>query len=112
MSTYDRAAGIVAALNGAGIRATTDPSAAAPPCVLITPPGRSYTLPCGFSARWQLAAIAPAALGADRSSWAQLETLVDAVADVVDLEGAELVSYQLNGTGYPAFLLTFEEAIS
>lgn len=111
MSTFDRAAGIVAALNGAGIRATTDPGAASPPCVLVVPPARTYDLPCGFTARWQLAAIAPAALGADRNSWAQLEALVDAVADVVDLQGAELVTYTLNGTGYPAFLLTFEEVI-
>lgn len=110
--SYERGAAIVAALVRAGVRATMDPAGAVPPVVLVMPPGRTYDLPCGFTARWTLAALAPAAQGADRNSWAALDALADAAATAVGAIDADLVAYTLNGTTFPAYLLTFEEAVS
>lgn len=111
MGSYDRAEAIVHALTVAGIRATIDPGAVNPPAVLVVPPARTYDVSCGFTARWTIAAIAPAPLGADRSTWAALDHLVDVVATVVDVDTAELVSYQINGQSLPAYLVNFEEMI-
>lgn len=111
-STYDRAQEIVSHLqSGHAVRATLDPSAANPPCVLVTPPTRTYDLACGFRAQWTLVALAPGALGADRTTWTQLDDLVDAVRHAVDVHDAEPVAYTLNGVTYPAYLLRFEEDI-
>jgi ABC-type Fe3+ transport system substrate-binding protein len=79
--------------------------------VLITPPSRRYDLACGFTARWELMALAPGALGADRTTWDLLDQLADVVADVVQLETADAVAYVLNGQSLPAYLLTFEEGL-
>lgn len=109
-STYDRAMEIVDHLqSGHVVRATVDPSAANPPCVLVTPPTRHYDLSCGFRCEWTLVALAPGALGADRTTWTQLDDLVTEVRHVVDVHDAEPVSYTLNGVTYPAYLLRFEE---
>lgn len=109
--TFTRAQAIVAALTDAGARASLDPSAITPPAVLVVPPTRAYDVPCGFSATWQLVAIAPGAQGADRTTWTALDDLVDAVAAAVDLERAELMSYTLNGQTMPAYICTFSEAL-
>jgi hypothetical protein len=109
VSTYERAVEIVTALGSAGVRASTDPSAINPPAILIPPPARTYDLNCGFTTRWTLVALAAGAQGADRTTWTQLDELVDAAALVVDLLATESVAYTLNGTTYPAQLCTFEE---
>lgn len=111
MGTFDRGEQIVVALTQLGVRATTDPAVASPPCVLVMPPARTFDLPCGFTARWTVAALAPGALGADRSTWAALDHLAEIVAQVVDLDTAELVSYVLNGVAFPAYLCNFEETM-
>lgn len=107
--TFDRALAIVSQLENHVVRATLDPSAVNPPCVLVTPPTRTYDMPCGFRAAWTLVALAPGALGADRTTWSQLEYLVEQVRYVVDVHDAEPVSYTVNGVAYPAYLLRFEE---
>lgn len=111
MTAVDRADEIVEALRARGVRATVDPQAASPPCVLVPPPGRTFDLSCGYTARWELAALAPAAGGANRQSWAQLDELATAVADVFPLETANLVNLNLSGTEYPAYLLAWTESI-
>ena len=90
-SSIDRASEIVTALISQEVRATTDPSAAVPPCILVPPPGRTFDLGCGFSARWELAAMAPAPSGPDRNSWAVLDELVAAAeGSVVALTSWEM----------------------
>ena len=112
MTTLDRASELVTKLEAEGIRATTDPTVVAPPCVLFIPPNLRYDVGCGFTATWQIAALAPAARSADADTWAELETLVYAVSGVVDLSNADLVAYIANGVSYPAYLLQWEEALT
>lgn len=111
-ATLERAAEIVTALTTRQVRATTDPSAAIPPCILVPPPGRTFDLGCGFSARWELAAMAPAPTGPDRNSWAILDELVAAAEAGLPVETAQLVSFNLAGVDYPAYLLAWTEAIA
>jgi hypothetical protein len=112
MTTLERANELVGKLEAAGVRATTDPTVVAPPCVLFIPPNHRYDVGCGFTATWQIAAIAPAARTADRNTWATLEQLVTAVADIAPVVHADLVAYIANGVTYPAYLLEWEEALS
>ena len=112
MTTLERATELAGKLEAAGVRATTDPTVVAPPCVLFIPPNHRYDVGCGFTATWQIAALAPAARTADRNTWATLEQLVSAVEAVVTLENADLVAYIANGITYPAYLLQWEEALS
>lgn len=112
MTTLGRAQELVATLEAAGIRATTDPYAVAAPCVLVTPPNLTFDVPCGADALWQLVALAPASATADRTSWQLLDELVAQVADVIDLTDGTLVSYVVNGRTYPAYLLQAQEALT
>ena len=112
MTSLERAQELVAKLEANGVRATTDPTVINPPCVLFNPPNLRYDLPCGSTAVWQVVALAPAARTADRNTWAALEALVAGVAGVADVHDATLVSYVANGLSYPAYLLTWEEAIA
>lgn len=110
MTTRARADELVEQLVAAGIKATTDPRAAHPPCVLATPPARTYDVntEAGYSAEWVLWALAPAPGSA--ASWDKLDELVDAVASVLDVERAEPGSYQLPATSpgvpVPAYRIT------
>lgn len=112
MTPLDRATAIVDALVAQGVRATTDPQAATPPCIVVPPPSRTFDLACGFTARWELPALAPAPAGADRTTWGHLEALVAAAgAAGLPLESAQLVTYNLAGVDHPAYLLAWSEAI-
>jgi hypothetical protein len=111
MTPLERAQELVQKLEAEGIRASTDPAVLSPPGVLFSPPNLSWDVACGYSAHWQLVALAPAALTADRTSWQTLDELVAAVAGVLDLTDGTLISYVLNGTSYPAYLLTLTEAL-
>jgi hypothetical protein len=111
MGTLARGQELVEKLEAVGVRATVDPALAAPPCLLIIPPNLTFSLACAVDASWQVAALAPAANTADRSSWELLDAMVDAMANVVDLTTADLVSYVVNGRTYPAYLLSFTEGI-
>src|SRR3954463_4948898 len=107
-----RAGEIVTALTAQAVRATTDPSAAIPPCVLVPPPGRTFDLGCGWTARWELAAMAPAPTGPARSPGGLRAARGAAPEALLPLESAQLVPFNLAGTDYPAYLLAWSEAIS
>lgn len=112
MSSYERALELVDKLEAAGITATADPRAATPPCVLVPPPRRTYDVPCGYTATWQLVALVPGTGNADAHK--QLDALVDAVGGVLELESADLIQYAIGAAteAVPAYRLQFEEALS
>lgn len=112
MTTLERATELVTKLETAGIRATTDPTVIDPPCVLFIPPNLRFDVGCGYTASWQVAALAPASQTADRNTWETLETLVAGVSSVAAVYNADLVAYIANGRTYPAYLLSWEEAFS
>lgn len=108
-----RAESIVAVLTGAGVRASTDPAGVTPPCILVPPPNRTFDLACGYTARWGLVALAPTASGTDRRAWSDLDVLIEAARSAgLPLEDAQLVTYNLAGVDYPAYLLSWSEAIA
>lgn len=109
--TYARALELVDKLTGEGIAATADPRGATPPCVLITPPALRNDLACGFTAEWQLYALAPTTANAD--AWKALELLVAAVDAVVGWSRSDFVSYSLSPDQppLPAYQIRFEEAV-
>jgi hypothetical protein len=106
------AAAICDKLRAAGIRATTDPGALNPPAVLVVPPRRVYDVGCGYTATWTLHAIAGAPTGGDRTTWAALDTLVDAIASVYPLEDATPGAYVLGPNTHPSYLVTMTEVIA
>lgn len=111
MGSLTRAQEIVETLTNVGIRATTDPQMANPPCVLVSPPNLEMDTNCGYTASWQVIALVPAANTADRNSWRELDTLVDGLVKAFEVERATLIAYILNGKSYPAYLLEWNEAL-
>lgn len=111
MSSYERSLEIVAALELAGVRATADPRSATPPCVLVTPPDRQFDLACGYTARWNLYALAPGTANADAHK--VLDALVDEVAQVLPLESADPASYVISpdAPALAAYRCQFTEGI-
>lgn len=107
MPTAPAALAIVEKLQAAGIRATTDPGGLNPPAVLVVPPRRIYDTNCGYSAQWGVHAIAPAATQGDRTTWALLDDLVDAVATAFPVESAQPGAYVLGSNAHPSYLVTF-----
>lgn len=90
-----------------GIRATADPRNANVPCVLVTPPARTYDLAEGWSATWQLVALAPGPANADAAL--VLDELVDAVAELLPLTTVTYRGYPIDELGdLPAAVMTFE----
>ena len=112
MSSFERGLEIAAKLEAEGLRATVDPRGATPPCVLVVPPGRVYDLGCGYTASWSLIVLAPGTGNAD--AWKLLDEMCDQVAGVVDVRGADFISYALSPDNptHPAYRITFEEALS
>jgi hypothetical protein len=99
---------VVAKLLAAGLRATADSSALNPPAVLVPPPRRVYDQMCGYSAQWNVHALAPAPRGSgDRTVIALLDELVDAVAAVFAVETAQPQAYVLGPNTHPSYLVTF-----
>jgi hypothetical protein len=109
VSTADASTTIVEKLTAAGIRATTDPGALNPPAVLVVPPRRVYDVACGYSAIWTLHAIAPAPTGGDRTTWKQLDDLVDAISSCYPVEVAQPGAYVVGPASLPSYLVTFTE---
>lgn len=109
MSSTEAAQVICEKLIAAGIRATTDPGALNPPAVLVAPPRRNYDLGCGYTAIWGLRAVAPAITGGDRTAWAQLDVLIDAIAAVYPVETAIPYGYPVGNQILPSYLVTFTE---
>jgi hypothetical protein len=111
MGTLTRGQEIIQELEVVGVRATTDPSAIAPPCILVTPPNHTFDLTCGSSLVWQLIALGTATGSADRTSWAELDEILTSAITVLDIESATLIPYVINGKSYPAYILILREAI-
>lgn len=112
MGTYARAFQLAQQLADQDIRVTADPAAAIPPCVLITPPTRTYDLPLpSYSVTWSLVCLAPGPGGVN--AWAALDELVDAVVDALELDGTTATpgSYQLPTAPepHPAYIITMTE---
>jgi len=102
---------IAATLTAAGVVATADPRSATPPCVLVAPPRRTYDLACGYSARWNLWALAPGAGNTDAHK--ALDEMVDRLAELLPIEDAEPGSYVLSPDNppFPAYRVEFLEGI-
>jgi nucleoside-diphosphate-sugar epimerase len=94
-------------IQAAGARATTDPAALNPPAVLVPPPRRLYDVGCGYTAQWGVHAIAAGPTGGDRTTWAQLDDLVDAVAAAFAVEVAQPGAYVIGPNTHPSYLITF-----
>jgi hypothetical protein len=111
VSSYERALELAEKLTAEGITATVDPRGATPPCVLITPPARTYDLACGYTATWDLWALVPGTANADAHK--ALDVLVDRVYAVLPIERADLQSYALaaDAPPLPAYRLTMTEGI-
>lgn len=110
--SLDRARELAEQLTNVGVRAVTSARSVVPPCVLVTPPVRTYDLSCGYSAAWQLYAIAPG--GGDEGSWAELDKLVDQLATTLDVETVNPTAWKPSQDApeaYPAFLVVFTEAV-
>lgn len=109
-SSYDRSLELVAELVAAGVNATADPRSATPPCVLVTPPRRTYDLGCGYSAEWNLWALVPNPGNADAHK--ALAAMVDELAAVLPITTADPGSYALGvGEPFPAYQCQFTEAL-
>lgn len=110
-SGYAAALAIADELTAFGLRATVDPRSAQPPCVLVTPPVRTYTLGCGFSAEWTLVLLTN---GTGADGFSQLDDMLDQLAEHVDIDTARPAGYQLTSGGdpIPAYLVTVTEAIA
>jgi len=107
VSSASLALEIVDKLKTAGIRATTDAGALTPPAVLVPPPRRVYDVGCGYTAQWNLHAIAPAITGGDRVTWGLLDDLVDGIASVYPVATAQPGAYVLEGKTLPSYQVTF-----
>jgi len=113
MSTpaFDRALALADKLNGAGIVATVDPRSATPPCVLVTPPGKTYDIVCGFTAAWSLWVLVPGTGNAE--AFAQLDRIETAVAGVLPVSRSTFSQYVLSPDNppMPAYHLEFSEGV-
>lgn len=112
MSSLTRAHQLRDQLVADGVRAVTSARSVVPPCVLITPPLRTYDMACGYTATWQLYAIAPG--GGDEGSWQALDALVDDVAELLPIETANATAWRSAADAaesMPAYLLTFTETV-
>lgn len=92
-------------LLAADVPATIDPAWASTnrPCVLVTPPAIDWT---ARSLTWRLAALSAHGTGS-LAALVELGDLIERVADVLDVEGADPASYALTpetGT-VPAYLI-------
>jgi hypothetical protein len=108
---YDRGVEIVDKLTAADIRATVDPRAATPPCVLVTPPGKTYDIGCGFTAQWAIIALVPGTGNAD--AFKALDELETAVANVLPVTRSTLTQYVLSPDNppLPAYRIEFSEGV-
>lgn len=111
MGSYKRGLELVEALEAAGITATVDPRSATPPCVLVAPPALTYDTGCSATAVWQLFALSPP--GANADMWVALDSMADAVADVLPIERLDYVAYSLSPDvpALPAYRLSFTQGV-
>lgn len=113
MTSLDAARALADELVSAGVRAVTSARSVVTPCVLITPPVRTYDLSCGYSATWSLFVVASG--GGDEASWQALDDLTDAlVAALPDPpETVTPTSWRADGGSepLPAYRVDFTQAI-
>lgn len=81
------------------------------PCVLVPPPiWDDWAADGSPMFTWRLVAISAQGLG-NADAWAELDDLVSAVADVLDISRAEPIAYALPGGGqppsHPAYAITY-----
>lgn len=95
-----------------GVRTVTDPKNVVTPCVLLTPPVRTYDVHCGYTATQQ--AYALAAGGGGEASWQALDELVDQLAELVDVETVTPTAWRASEgePPIPAYLVTFTSTIT
>jgi len=110
---YDRAAQLVTQLQDAGIKSSRSVTTIANqlPGVLVPPPTLGPGSYGGPTTTWRLVAIARDPLGGD-TSWAQLDALLDAVLDVLPVDRADPIAYQLgpDSPALPAYAITYTES--
>lgn len=108
---FDRGLAIADLLVAAGISATVDPRSATPPCVLITPPTKSYDIGCGFTGDWALIAMVPGTANAD--AFKALDALETAVAAVLPVTRSTFTQWALSADAppLPAYRIEFQEGI-
>jgi hypothetical protein len=112
MGTYARAAELMQLLKDHDVRAVADPRSAHAPCVLLTPPQRTYDLPLpAYTVTWSLVVLVPGPATAD--AWVKLDELTDTVVAALDLSDTTVTpaSYQLPGPSepLPAYIITMTE---
>lgn len=88
----------------------TDVREAHPPCLLVTPPSRTYDLACGATLTWTLVGLAPGPGNAD--SWRALDAIASAVEAVETPLHARPGSYvtQEGQPPLPCLMFTIEES--
>lgn len=110
---YGRAAELVTQLKAGGITASRSvPDLLARlPGVLVPPPTLGPGAYGGPTTTWRLVAIARDPLGGE-AAWAQLDELLDAVLDVLPVDQAQPIAYQLPGQTDPvaAYAITYTES--
>lgn len=114
-STLARARELAAELRAAGVPAVVDvrdapgvlPGVLVPPPRLVWEGAASYVGPVAV---WTLVALAADSTGS-AEAWAQLDQLVDTVADTLALDRADPSSYTLGAVSHPAYLLTYTEGL-
>jgi hypothetical protein len=108
---YDRGLALVDKLTAAGIPATIDPRSATPPCVLVTPPNKTYDVGCGFTAVWSLIVLMPG--GGNADAWKAVDALETAVAGTLTVERSTFISYVLSpdNPALPAYRIEFSEGV-
>lgn len=108
---FDAMTSLADELTDRGVRATADPRNANVPCVLVTPPARTYDLATGWTATWTLVALAPGPANADAALC--LDDLVDQVAQLLPLVTVSYRGYPIDELGdLPAAVMTFEGIVS
>jgi len=110
-TAYERGLELVALLTAADIVATVDPRGATPPCVLVTPPTKTYDIGCGFTAGWQLIALVPGPGNAD--AFKALDALETQVAEVLPVTRSTLTQYSLSpdNPSFPAYRIEYTEGV-
>jgi hypothetical protein len=102
---------IAGELNAAGIRATIDPRAVNPPCVLLVPPAVVLDLNCGGTAEFTALVIVPSP--ANSQAWRLADRIAADASAVIPVERIEPSSYAVDDTGaLPALSLSWQGAVS
>lgn len=105
-SLVDIAAGFVADLNAAGVRATMDTRNIAPPTVLVSPPSIVLDTNCGGTATWEAFIIVPPPANAD--AWRKADEIAAMAAAVIPIGSMNPTSYGADdGGALPAFRITW-----